>query len=214
MTDSSTLVLSSLGDALPEGRNAVFAGARPFSAAPAFSPPFPLREEGVLFGGKTLPAFGIFAGVPEELRAACAANVVVHSAEGPDRFLVELTSEDTSARVLVGRTSRRATLGETVEPLAAEARKGPSLWSRLRGKTRFGADDVLKVPPVGVEADEVRFRLAGGGGPAPASDLTLGRGEMYTRYFVCDGPFVVLLLSSATDAIDLALWVEDAAALS
>lgn len=213
MTDSSTVVLSSLGDALPAGRNAVFAPARPFSAAPSFSPPFPLREEGVLFRGETLPAFGLFAGVPDDVFAACAANVIVYTAEGPDRFLVELVTADPAARLLVARAPRRATLAEVAAPLAAEARRGPSLWSRLRGKTRFGRDDVLKVPPLSVGADGVRFVLAGGGGPAPESDLTLGRGEMYDRYFVCDGPFVVALLSAATGAIDLALWVEDATSL-
>jgi hypothetical protein len=213
MPDTSPLILSSLDDALPEGRNTVFAAARPFDAAPVFGVPFPLREVGVLFAGETLPCFGLFRGVPPAQHAACAAHVVVLAHEGADRFAVELLIAEPAARLVIARTPRLATLGATVDPMIRLARKGPGLLSRWRGKTRFTEDDVLKVPLLELEVETVRFRLTGGGGPAPASDLTEGRGEMYERYFVCDGPFVVVLLKKADASLLFALWVEDAAAL-
>lgn len=213
MAESSTVVLASLDEPLPEGKNAAFAASSPAAAAPSFAPPFPLREVGVLFRGATLPAFGLFSDVPADLRAACASNVVVHSAERNDRFLVELLPEDGDTRVLVARTARLGTLGATIAPLLAAARGGPSFWARLTGKARFTEQDVLKVPPLAIDAGGVRLRLAGGAA-VPTGERTLGRGEMYRRYFVCDGPFVVLLLSKASGDVTLAAWIEDAAAIT
>lgn len=222
MTGTPTVVLGSLGDALPPRQNAVFTATRPFSAAPSFSPPFPVREVGVLFAPEgaaapsdrtTLPCCGLFSDVPPDLHAACAANVTVLCAEASDRFVVELATRDADTRLVVARTPRAATLGATIEPVVAEARRGPSFFGRLLGKTRFTAEDVLKVPPLSVEAEGVSFRLAGGGSPIPPGERTLGRGEMYRRYFVCDRPFVVLLLSKASGEVELALRVEDAAAI-
>lgn len=214
MPDVPPVVLASLGDALPAGQNAVFAAERPTSAAPSFAPPFPLREEGVLFAGRTLPAFGLFNDVPSAQHAACASNVVVLSAEGADRFLVELVTVEQDTRLFLARTPRLATLGATIDPVVAQGRRAPSLWSRLSGKTRFKESDVLKVPPITLEADGVRFRLAGGGQGIAPGEASLGRGEMYERYFVCDGPFVVLLLSRGSGEVKLAAWIEDAAVLA
>jgi len=58
-----------------------------------------------------------------------------------------------------------------------------------------------------------RFRLEGGAPPIAPGDASLGRGEMYDRYFVCDAPFVVVLLSRASNDVQLAAWIEDAATL-
>ncbi len=222
MIDTSPVVLGSLGDALPAGRNAVFAAARPHSAAPSFAPPFPLREVGVLFTRegaapaerRTLPCFGLWSDVPPEVHAACAANVVVISAERNDRFVVELVAEEAETRLLLARTPRLATLGETIAPVVAAGRGGPSLWGRLTGKARFTTEDVLKVPPISIDVEGVCLRLAGGGGAIPTGERTRGRGEMYRRYLVCDGPFVVLLLSKTSGEVVLAAWIDDAAALA
>lgn len=214
MTDVAPVLLSSLGDVLPAGRNALFAAARPFAAEPLFRAPFPLREVGVLFAGKTLPCFGLFRDVPAARFAECAAQVTVLAHEGADRFALELAIEKPDARLVIARTARLATLGATVAPVVTLARKGPPLWRRLRGKTRFSEDDVLKVPPLAADVDGIHVRLVGGGEVVPESELGEGRGEMYERYFVCDGPFVVLLLERARGEVLLAAWVEDAAALA
>lgn len=214
MSELPHAIAVSPGDALPSAQNVLFAATPAFDAAPAFKEPFPLREEGVLFAGETLPAFGLFRDVPEAQHAAAAKQVIVLHHEAGDHFAVELVIERPEARLVIARTPRLATLDATIAPVLSRARGGPSLWDRLRGKGRFNDDDVLKVPPLSAQAGGVRFKLEGGGGPVPPGARTLGRGEMYKRYFVCDGPFVVLLLEKTSGDLQLALWVEDALALA
>ena len=199
--------------ALPAGTNLLFVAehAAPFEAR--FAAPFPERELGVWFEGRvTLPAFGLFCDVEEPLRSRVAAQVVVHRHEGPDDFVVELAAEAHETRLLVGRTPAPATLGAAIDAVAAHAGRSPTLLRRWLGKTRLRASDVLKMPPL--EARDAStgaplLRLDGGGGPRiEPGARTLGRGELYERYFVCDAPFLTLVLDAAGGEARLALWVE------
>lgn len=219
--ETSTWRATALDDALVTGQNVVFSASRPFTFAPRFAPPFPVRAQGVLFAREgaaalrdrvTLPCFGLFHDVPLDVLAACALNVTVLSAEAADRFAIELAHEgDPDTRLLIGRGPRGATLRATIEPLIAAAKRGPTWWDRVRGMSRFTSDEALKVPPIHVQIDGVTFHLASEGAPIPPGERTTGRGEVYRRAFVCDGPFSIVLLGKSSGEVILAARVEDAA---
>lgn len=216
---------------LPQGISendvAVYAFAQ---ICPTFSPQFLARERGVTFGGNDYPSFGVWKGENEEARASLAGRVVVCHYGGPLDFVVELPSATSGERIFVARCRRESTLAALASHVTRCCRRSGSLWSKWFGGHRLRRGDVLKIPSfelrvVGIYSEMIGRRLpdhrpivdarhvvevsfdgggAESGGPSP---LALGRGELYERYFVCDGPFFVLLLDG-NQTPKAALWIE------
>ena len=179
------------------GRNLVWRSeaARSGDDAPFFAARFPIREVGIGWEGETLPCFGLYRGFEGRERARCDDAVVVHLHDPDARaFVVELATTDADRRCFLARFEAPPTLGAAVErarsAIAPSALGRIARWLSAR-KQRTGEFDSLKVPLLGPAAG---ISLADAwAGPAPETPLTLGRGEMYRRYFVCDAPFLVLV---------------------
>ncbi|WP_433937475.1 hypothetical protein AB3662_22875 [Sorangium cellulosum] len=220
--------------ALPESAPGDAPGAYAFSfVRPSFASPFASRREGVFFGERVLPCFGLWRDVDDATWSRAAAQVEVHHHRGPDDFVVALEARG-EERVVVARCPRPETLEVAVTQVVATARKPRSWLRRWLGAKPFDRDCALKIPPLDLCAvrvhDEligrpladgdgpplgdarhaVRFRLDGDAlAPSEPGPITLGRGDMYDRYFVCDGPFLVVVLGGPSrDEVRLAAWIE------
>ncbi|WP_437917146.1 hypothetical protein WME73_23525 [Sorangium sp. So ce302] len=225
--------------ALPESAPGDALGAYAFSCVrPSFAAPFASRREGVLFGERVLPAFGLWNDVDDATWSRAAAQLTVHRHSGPDDFVIEIEAKG-DERVVVARCPRPETLGAAVAEVVATARRPRGWLGRWFGVKPFDRRCALKIPPLDLCAARVHEELvgkplAGGEGrrigdarhavrfrlgwdalpPTEPGPLTLGRGDMYERYFVCDGPFLVVVLGAPPqDEVRLAAWIGSPEAL-
>lgn len=225
--------------ALPESAPGDALGAYAFSfVRPSFVSPFASQREGVFFGERVVPAFGLWKDVDDATWSRAVAQVEVHRHRGPDDFVITLEARG-DERVVVARCPRPGALGAAVAEVVALARKPRSWLRRWLGAKPFDRDCALRIPlldlcavrvrddligkpladgggsPIRDARHAVRFRLDGDA-PAPSEPgpITLGRGDMYDRYFVCDGPFLVVILGEPPqDEVRLAAWIEAPEAL-
>ncbi len=204
----------------------------------AFATPL-LREEGwglEFRGSQRVRHFGLWETMGEADWKEQAGQVVVHDHRSDEDFVVELLTKARDDRLLVARVPPEATLLDTARQVLARA--APSLWSRMTGGAHLRRKDTLKIPIVDFEllcqyselagrqisarqrvisqADQaIRFRLDDKGALLKSEfAMTAPRGGLrpgfLPRSFVCDGPFLVLLLRKGRAAPYLALWIDNA----
>ncbi|RLB59974.1 MAG: hypothetical protein DRI34_00175 [Deltaproteobacteria bacterium] len=167
--------------------------------APGWQELFPVRKLGVVFAGETLPCFGIWKDT-RGARSRVAGLLRAWRHRGPGDFVVELPRQglDPPLRLAVARLDGVATLGKASESIASIMRRRGGFWWRLRGRHLLGPTDVLKVPLLEASGPGrnplvvIRLGPSGGDYERP-TELALGRGETYRRYFVCDAPFFLWL---------------------
>jgi hypothetical protein len=158
-------------------------------------------------------------------------NVRVHHHGGRADFVIEIAAKDPDDRMIVAQLEPAGTLGEMVDRVLAalpkpdEARPGSSLESR----------DVLLIPKVSAALETVLDELRGTGiesGPfagrtvaqaQQAIDLSLDEHgatasseavivRSYSapappRHFVCDGPFMLMLMRREASRPYLVAWI-------
>ncbi|AUX22659.1 uncharacterized protein SOCEGT47_031630 [Sorangium cellulosum] len=203
----------------------------------AFATPL-LREEGgglEFNGSRSVRHFGLWETADEADWKQQARQVVVHDHRSDEDFVVELLTRARDDRLIVARVPPGATLLATTREVLARAT--PSAWSRMMGGAHLRRKDTLKIPIVDFDvlchfselagrrlasrqriisqADQsIRFRLDDKGAllksefalTAPRGGIRLG---FLPRNFICDGPFLVLLLRRGRAAPYLSLWIED-----
>ncbi|MGK3993450.1 hypothetical protein [Sorangium sp. So ce1024] len=219
---------------LPESAPGDALGAYAFSfVRPSFASPFASQREGVFFGERVVPVFGLWKDVDDVTWARAAAQLRVHRHRGPDDFVIELEARG-DERVVVARCPRPETLGAAVAEVVATVRRSRGWLRRWFGDKPFDWQCALRIPPLdlcAVRVDEeligkpladgdgrrigdarhgVRFRLGDDAlPPSEPGPIALGRGDVYERPFVCDGPFLVVVLGAPPqDELRLAAWIE------
>ncbi|WP_155799067.1 hypothetical protein [Sorangium cellulosum] len=221
--------------ALPESAPGDALGAYAFSfVRPSFASPFASQLEDIRFREYVLPAFGLWKDVDDVTWSRAAAQLRTHRHRGVDDFVIEIEAKG-DERVLVARCpGRPETLGAGVGEVVAAARRS---WGWLRkwfAEKPFDRGCALRIPPLDLCAvrvpDEligkplsggdgriigdarhvVRFRLDGDAlPPSEPGPIALGRGDAYERPFVCNGPFLVVVLGEPPrDELRLAAWIE------
>jgi hypothetical protein len=157
----------------------------------------------------------------------------VHRHRGLDDFVIELDAKD-DERVVVARCPRPETLGAAVAEVIASVRRSRSWLRRWFRQRPFDWNCALRIPPLDLCATRVheeligkpleggdvgprivdarhtvRLRLDGDtGAPIGPGPITLGRGDAYERPFVCNGPFLVVVLGPPPqDEVRLAAWI-------
>jgi hypothetical protein len=225
--------------ALPERAPGDVLGAYAFSfVRPSFVSPFASQREGVFFGERVVPVFGLWKDVDDVTWARAAAQLRIHRYRDVDDFMIEIDARG-DERVVVARCPRRETLGAAVAEVVASVRKSRSWRGRWFGAKPFDWNCALRIPPldlcaVRVQEELIGKPLAGGDGspigdarhavrfrlgwdalpPSEPGPITLGRGDMYERPFVCNGPFLVVVLgASPQDEVRLAAWIDAPEAL-
>ncbi|WP_437751047.1 hypothetical protein [Sorangium sp. So ce1389] len=225
--------------ALPESAPGDALGAYAFSfVRPSFVSPFASRIEAIRFSEYVLPIFGLWKDVDDVTWSRAAAQLRIHRHRGSDDFVIEIEAKG-DERVMVARRPRPETLGAAVAEVVAAARRSRGWLRRWFAEKPFDRDCALRIPPLDLCAvrvhDEligkvlanrdghrigdarhvVRFRLGGDAlPPSEPGPITLGRGDMYERCFVCDGPFLVVVLGEPPrDELRLAAWIEAPEAL-
>ncbi|WP_441286111.1 hypothetical protein ACSRUE_27100 [Sorangium sp. KYC3313] len=218
---------------LPESAPGDALGAYAFSfVRPSFAAPFASQLEAIRFGEHVVPVFGLWKDVDDVTRSRAAAQLLVHRHRGLDDFVIELDAKD-DERVVVARCPRPETLGGAVAEVVASVRRSRSWLRRWFGQKPFDWNCALRIPPldlcairvqeeligkpladgdgrrIGDARHAVRFRLGWDAlPPIEPGPITLGRGDMYERYFVCDGPFLVVVLGAPPqDEVRLAAWI-------
>ena len=160
-------------------------------------------------------------------------NVRVHRACAADDFIIELLGEDASDRMIIARTQPAATLANTVQEVVDHLRQtwfqGMDLSSadtlcipkislvRQRNYEPLVDARICSGPESGASIDEaqqeLQFKLDEHGATLLSEALIkLGyssTGRQAPRSFICDGPFLLLLLRSTGQSPYLALWVEN-----
>ncbi|WP_434048626.1 MULTISPECIES: hypothetical protein [Sorangium] len=142
-------------------------------------------------------------------------------------------------RVVVARCPRPETLGAAVAEVVAAARRSPGWLRKWFAEKPFDRGCALRIPPldlcavrvheeligkpladgdghrIGDARHVVRFRLDGDAlAPSEPGPIALGRGDAYERPFVCNGPFLVVILGEPPrDELRLAAWIEAPEAL-
>lgn len=219
---------------LPESAPGDALGAYAFSCVrPSFASPFASQREGVFFGERVVPVFGLWKDVGDATWSRAAAQLVVHRHRGLDDFVIEIEAKG-DERVLVARCPRPGTLGAAVAEVVATARRPRGWMRRWFGDKPFDWQCALRIPPldlcavrvhdaligkpladgdgrrIGDARHGVRFRLDGDTlPPSEPGPIALGRGDLYERPFVCDGPFLVVVLGAPPeDEVRLAAWIE------
>lgn len=225
--------------ALPESAPRDALGAYAFSfVRPSFVSPFASRLGAIGFREYVLPVFGLWKDVDDVTWSRAAAQVVVHRHRGPDDFVIEMEARG-EERVVVARCPRRETLGAAVAEVVTLVCRPRSWLRRWFGERPFDRNCALRIPPldlcaahvheeligkplaggnggrIGDARHAVRFRLGGDAlPPTEPGPLTLGRGDMYERYFVCNGPFLVVVLGGPPQQeVRLAAWIDAPEAL-
>ncbi|WP_437738448.1 hypothetical protein [Sorangium sp. So ce1335] len=219
---------------LPESAPGDAPGAYAFSfVSPSFASPFASQRDGVFFGEHVLPVFGLWKDVDHVTWTRAAAQLRIHRHRGLDDFVIEIEARG-EERVVVARCPRPETLGAAVTEVVAALRRSRSWLRKWFGEKPFDRDCALRIPPLDLCAvhvhDEligktlaegesrmigdarhgVRFRLGGDAlPPSEPGPITLGRGDAYRRPFVCNGPFLVVVLGEPPqDEVRLAAWIE------
>ncbi|WP_437987558.1 hypothetical protein [Sorangium sp. So ce117] len=218
---------------LPERAPGDVLGAYAFSfVRPSFVSPFASEREGVFFGERVVPVFGLWKDVDDVTWSRAAAQLRNHRYRDVDDFMIEIEARGDD-RVVVARCPRRETLGAAVADVVASVRKSRSWRGRWFGAKPFDRSCALRIPPLDLCAIRVQEELIGkplaGGDGSPIGDarhavrfclgwdalppsepgpITLGRGDAYERPFVCNGPFLVVVLGAPPqDEVRLAAWI-------
>lgn len=225
--------------ALPESAPGDALGAYAFSSVrPSFVSPFASQLEAIRFGEHVVPVFGLWKDVDDVTRSRAAAQLRIHRYRDLDDFVIELEAKD-DVRVVVARCPRPETLATAVAEVVASVRRSRSWLRRWFGQRPFDWNCALRIPPldlcairvqeeligkpladgdgrrIGDARHAVRFRLGWDAlPPSEPGPITLGRGDVYERPFVCDGPFLVIVLGAPPqDEVRLAAWIEAPEAL-
>ncbi|WP_437594482.1 hypothetical protein [Sorangium sp. So ce1000] len=225
--------------ALPESAPGDALGAYAFSfVRPSFAAPFASQLGAIGFGEYVLPVFGLWKDVDGMTWSRAAAQLRIHRYRDVDDFVIELEAKG-DERVVVARCPRPETLGAAVAEAVAATQRSRSWLRRWFAEKPFDWHCALRIPPldlcaVRVHEDLIGKMLADGEGrrigdarhavrfrlgwdalpPIEPGPITLGRGDMYNRPFVCNGPFLVVVLGEPPgDEVRLVAWIEAPEAL-
>lgn len=144
-----------------------------------FATPFERAPSPLLVEDAKVEAFGCSPATPATLARALAAQIAVHSHDGPGDFVVELATRDPGDVLVLARARQPGSLRAVVARALGSASRAPSLLARMTGRTRFGAEDTLLVPLVDLH---VRRRFTEVEGHHVAGhDLVIERAEQLVR---------------------------------
>jgi len=203
----------------------------------AFATPLLQKDGwGLSFDGQEVRHFGLWKAFGESRRKEQAKQVVIHDYQSDTDFVVELLTKAKDDRLIIARIAPQEELFATIEQ--ALGRTGPSMWSRVTGGAGLREQDTLKIPIIDFDIDRTYRELAGkqlaDGRPIEKANQSIrfrlddkgallksefrmsiprGRGlprpGFMPRNFICDGPFLVLLLRKGRKAPYLALWIDN-----
>jgi len=152
----------------------------------------------------------------------------------PDEFVIDPCRDSSPNQVQIARVSRRATLGAILEDVEAKACR-----SATAGESRrFGVRDVFLVPSlhfainhnytelsgkplhnpgfteyrIGLAQQRIQFRLDRGGAELASEAQIICKPS--ATYFVCDGPFVIVMRQRGAPRPFFVMWVENAELLA
>jgi len=199
-----------------------------------FDTPFAYeRDIGMPFRrDKRVAYFGVWSGEDEKVRSKRAEQVVVHHAEDDGAFILELVTRTEGDRLILARVSPRPTLLATVDDVMSHANHKPGVWARMRGTTKLGKHDGVRIPMIDVDLlrsfvelaglgvvgrdyfiqeakQRIRFKLDEKGAILRSAGVIMAlRGGPRGRQYVCDEPFLVLMIRKGCRYPYFALWVE------
>jgi hypothetical protein len=198
----------------------------------------PLAKNGpliVTFGGARVSTFGLSESPDRELWEKRAKQIVVHDHRADDNFVLELLTRAEGDRLIVARIPPGTTLLETVRAVLDRVGERPSFLRRWTGGDRIKPRETVAIPVVDIELSHAYAELAGHtvsplGRPVAealqtirlrldergallksevAIGLPKGGFRLPPRRFVCDGPFLVMMLRRGRTMPYLALWVDN-----
>ena len=195
----------------PRNRSIAFC-ARTLEVAPRFAEPFPVDPARLWFDGVVVPCFGIWGGLESGQRARLAAQVRVLRLRGADDFVAELLPANPGQRIVVARTTNAATLAEANAFVVRALRRRGGTLSRWLGRDRLAAWGGVRIPVLQALVEPGSTRLAielGADGPEqPVPEwVVLGRGDLYSPYVLCNGPFVLWVGERGSLEPQLVAWI-------
>lgn len=200
-----------------------------------FATPFAVnRAAGIMFrNGARVAHFGFWAEGDEKVRAQRAKQIVVHHHHDNGEFVLELLTKATEDRLIIARIARGATLLDTVDTALTHANQKPGFFARIRGKTEIDAGEVVRIPIIQVDLirsyveltgrklvgqnafiqdakQRIRMSLDEKGAVLRSAGVVLApRGGPPKRKFICDQPFLVMMIRKEQRYPYFALWLED-----
>jgi len=211
------------------GENQFLAYAYLFKCLP-FRFPFAVQGQALTFSGVKVKSFGVWEGL--STRAKLADQVAVLDYVSNEDFVIELLSVEKSDRIIIARMKPGETLEKSVEHAMKRAKA--SHVGRLSEVDRVEVPklnfDIMKSYPeltdklflnktvsfgtaLVVAEQSIRFRLDEKGAVLKSEARSVGEeslGDDKPRRFVCDGPFLILMLRKDAKLPYFALWVENA----
>ena len=200
-----------------------------------FETPFAVnRAAGIMFrNGARVAHFGVWAEEDDKVRAQRAKQVVVHHYGDTGEFVLELLTKAADDRLIIARISRGATLLDTVDAALTHANQKPGFFARLRAKMELDASEVVRIPILQVDLirsyveltgrkvvgqnafiqeakQRIRMSLDEKGAVLRSAGVVLApRGGLPKRRFICDQPFLVMMIRKEQRHPYFALWLED-----
>jgi hypothetical protein len=191
----------------------------------------------LVFAGVRVASFGVTETPDKALWEARAKQIVVHDHRSDEDFVLELVTKAAGDRLIVARIPREETLLATARAALDRAKGEPSFFRRLTGSASLKPRDTVQIPVVDVELwhayreivghrvlpiervveearQTVRLRLDERGALLK-SEVSIGLQKggalrLPPRRFVCDGPFLVMMIRRGRATPYLALWVDNA----
>lgn len=199
----------------------------------------PLAKNGPLvlvFAGARVSAFGISESPDKDLWEKRAKQIVIHDHRADDNFVLELLTKAQDDRLIVARIPPSTTLLDTVTDVLSRVGERPSFFRRLTGSAELRPREIVSIPIVDIELSHVYREIVGRvvmpiGRPVEEAIQTIrlrldergallksevsiglpkGGFRLPPRRFVCDGPFLVMMIRRGRKMPYLALWVDNA----
>lgn len=200
-----------------------------------FATPFAVnRQAGIMFrGGERVAHFGIWMEGEDKIRNQRAKQVIVHHYGNGGAFVLELLTKTESDRLIIARIPRGPTLLDTVDAAMTHANQKPGFFARMRGKTELDSSEAMRIPIIQVDLIRSFVELAGrklvgqdafvqeakqrirmsldekGAILRSAGVIVTPRGGPPPRRFICDQPFLVVMIRKCQRYPYFALWLED-----
>ncbi|MBN2191742.1 MAG: hypothetical protein JW751_02905 [Polyangiaceae bacterium] len=196
-----------------------------------YAVPFAYSDHGLRFEGVPVAGFGVWREGSDGIQEARRRQVLVHDYRGPSDFVIELRAGDGQDQIIVARAPPAETLGETIR-LALSRRDrladtpdvalghedelvvGCLDFRVLRSFEELVGRPVQNPSLSGYSLDEARqnvhftFDEQGAVVDSQAAIACFGLPPS-GRTFLCNGPFLVLLLRRGHPRPYLAVWVEN-----
>ena len=204
----------------------------------AFETPFTKAPDGIAFGPRVGNApsssrgFGVYADTKD--RRKVASQVTVWEYDAPDDFVIELHAQHAGDRVVIARLTPGETLRATAEAVLARIdadERHPGLRHDavvsipvLNFDITRSYDEITNIPVTTPDSrvlyfrsamQNIRFRLDERGAVLKSDAALVGVTSSPVvkpeepRRFICDGPFLILMLRPGATTPYFAAWIEN-----